>query len=211
MSIEVQTILNQNITVVFDSLDLHDINSSVLKSLMGREIRATVMDTPEMVVAVYPPAPTIIQIGDRRIRVNLPQDTRELGQVPLWDLARASAALVPSESAPVAYGFNYDVGVVINHVDANELLIQQFIHSPEELNQKLGGSLISTIPRFRFQRDEIRYDLVLEPTDKDHLKIHLNVHYELSGQSLPDSDILRRAYRKEYERLVEMLPVLISS
>jgi hypothetical protein len=209
--VEVQIIFKQNITIVFDSLDLHDINSGRLKTLMGRDTRATVMDTPEMIVAVYPPAPTIIQIGNRRIRINLPNDTKELGHVPIWNLAIESAALVSDESTPIAYGFNFDIGAGVDGVDANDLMIQQFVRSPEELNQKLDGVLYSMIPRFRFRREEKNYDVVLEAVDAEHIKAHLNAHFELFGNSLPTSNVLRQAYGEEYEHLTEMLPRLFEA
>lgn len=211
VSIEIQSILNQNITIVFDSLDLHDFSSSELKTLMGKETRATVMDTPEMIVAIYPPAPTIIQVGDRRVRINMPQNTTELGQVPLWDLAIASASFVPPESNPIAYGFNYDIGATVDEVDVNDLLIQRFVRSPETLNRKLEGTLTSIVPRFRFVRGEVRYDLVLEPVNAERLKIHLNVHFELSGGDLPTGEGLHQAYETEYSRFVEMLPELLNA
>lgn len=211
MSIKVQSIISQNITIVFDSVDLQSISGSELKTLMGRETRAMIMDTPEMIIVVYPPAPTIVQIGDRRVRINLPQIATELGTVHLWDLATRVSSIIPAESTPIAYGFNYNIGVSVESVDAHDLLIHQFVCDSEKLNQKLGGSLISIMPRFRFKRGDNRYDLLLESVDAANLKIHLNVHFELSEGILPEAGALHQAYEAEYNRLVTMLPPLFES
>jgi len=87
MEIQIQTVLSQNITLVYDSLDLQAIDSGELKGLMGVQTKPMLMDTPEMIVAVYPPEPTVIQIGDRRIRITFQQHNEDIGRVALWEIA----------------------------------------------------------------------------------------------------------------------------
>lgn len=210
MEIEIQTILTQNITLVYDSLDPQGIDSGELKGLMGIQTKPMVMDTPEMIVAVYPPEPTVIQIGDRRIRITLPQHSEDIGKVPLWEIAVKCNQLVPeSKSALLAYGFNYDVVVALAGGNAQEVTIDLFVSNREAIEDALEGGLLSFIPRCQFQRGETRYDLVLEPLDAQRMKVHLNAHFEVKGMALPPGDQLQASFYQEFEYLVSMLPKLL--
>lgn len=209
MEIKIQTVLSQNITLVYDSLDLQAIGSSELKGLMGVQAKPMVMDTPEMIVAVYPPEPTVIQIGDRRIRITVQKHSEDIGGIPLWAIAFKCNQLVPKpESTLVAYGFNYDVGLALADGNAHEVTIDLFVSNPQVIEDALEGHLLSFIPRLRFQRGQTRYDLVLEPIDEERMKVHMNAHFEFGGITLPPQDQIRAFFYEEYGYLVSMLPRL---
>jgi hypothetical protein len=190
VDIQVQTVLSQNITLVYNSLDLQTIDSSSLKELMGVQTKSMLMDTPEMIVEVYPPEPTFIQMGDRRIRITLPQLAKDIGGVPLWEVVVKCARLVPaSKSTLIAYGFNYDVKVALAGRNAQQVTIDLFAANPQMLDQVLDGHLLSFAPRLKFQRGHTHYDLMIEPTDEQHVKVHMNSHFGFSGIALPPKNI----------------------
>jgi hypothetical protein len=206
VEIEIQTVLSQNITLVYDSLDLQAIDSGELKGLMGVQTKPMVMDTPEMIVAVYPPEPTVIQIGDRRIRITFQQHNEDIGRVALWEIAGKCNQLASDPKATfIAYGFNYDVGLALASGNVHEVAIDLFASNPQIIEDALEGHLLTFIPRFRFQRGQTRYDLVIEPIDQQRMQVHFNAHFEFGGITLPPQDQLQASFYEEYRYLVSML------
>jgi len=209
VDINVSIVLSQNMTLVYDSLDLQAIDSSELKRLMGIQTKPMVIDAPEMIVAVYPPEPTVIQIGDSRIRITLSQNSKEIGGVPLWEIAVKCSRLVSeSKSKLVAYGFNYDIGAELVSGNAYKVTKELFVSNPKMIESALGGYILSFVPRFIFQRDQTRYDLVLEPLDEQRIKVHMNAHFEFEGIALPSQDQLQVSFYEEYKYLGSILPRL---
>lgn len=207
MNIDIQRVLSQNITLVYDALDLRTIDSSKLKVLMGVKAKPMVMDTPEMIVAVYPPDPVIIQMGDKRTRITLQRQSEDIGTVPLWEIALKCNQLA-SKSTLVAYGFNYDVGVEFAKGNVHTIMIDMFVSNPQKIENALEGHLLSSIPRLKLRRDQTLYDLVLEPVNEQHIKVHLNAHFEFEGITLPSQDQLETSFRQEFGYLISVLPRL---
>ncbi len=205
MDIDIPIVLKQNITLVYDSLDLQTIDSSKLKGIMGGN--AMVMDTPDMIVALYPPTPMIIQMGDRRTRITLQKESKDIGSVPLWEVALKCHQLVPPRAQLVAYGFNYDVGATVADGDVQTITMDLFISNRQMLEKILDGHLLSFMPRLKFKRGETLYDLILEPLDEQRITVHLNAHFE--DNTLPLQDQLEASFRQEFEYLVSMLPSLL--
>jgi hypothetical protein len=204
VTIDVKGVLSQNITLVYESLDLQTIDSGKLKGLMA-DTKPMVMDTPEMIVAVYPPMPIIIQMGDRRTRITLQQESEQIGAAPIWETTIECHQLVP-QSQLVAYGFNYDVGAVVRGAGVHTIITDLFAPNRDALEEALEGRVVSFIPRFKFKRGEALYDLILEPLDEEQIKAHLNAHFE--GRTLPSREELEASFRQEFEYLVSMLPRL---
>ena len=201
-----QTILSQNITVVYDSLDLSTVDTKVLRNLFGNEIRPTIMDTPEMIVGVFAPKPLFIQIGERRIRITNNQNTEKIGEIPLWKITTQSQEMLPENKfTTVAFGFNYDIGVVFEDIPVHEILKNRFMANLDTLQKDLNGEVLSFTPRMRFNRKETRYDFALEPIDDQHIKAHLNAHFQLDGDVLPSEEEMEQLFKDEYQYFSEML------
>lgn len=208
MVLNTSTVLSQNITLLYDSLDLEAIDSGKLKGLVSSQAKPMIMDTPGMIVAMYPAESLVIQMGDRRTRITLQQHSDDIGNVPLWEIALKCDRLVAETRATLsAYGFNYDIGVELGE-NANKAILDLFIPDPGMIEGALGGHLLSFVPRLFFQRNQTRYDLVLEPTTDQGIKIHLNAHFEFEGISLPHQDQLEASFHEEFRYLVSMLPKL---
>lgn len=205
METTIQSILGQNITLVYDSLDLRAIDGSKLKRVMGDT--AMVMDTPDMIVAVFPPNPVIVQMGDRRTRVSLQQESKAIGAVPLWEIALSCHKLVPPDSQLCAYGFNYDALALMADADARAVIQDLFVSNLDAVESALGGHLLSFIPRLKFQRGGTVYDLILEPLDRQRIKTHINAHFEQG--TLPSLGEFEASYRDEFEYLASTLPKLL--
>jgi len=205
VDIDIQRVLSQNLTLVYDSLDLQTIDSSKLKGLMGVEAKAMVMDTPGMIVAVYPPDPIIIQMGDKRTRITLQRQSEDIGAVPLWEIVVKCHQLVP-QAQLVAYGFNYDVGAVVADGNAYTITMNLFVSNRQMIENVLEGHLWSFVPRLKFKRGGTLYDLILEPRDEQRIKAHFNAHFQ--DNTLPPQDQLEGSFRQEFGYLVSMLPRL---
>jgi len=209
VTVEISTVLAQNITLLYDSLDLQAIDSSELKKFMGSQAKPMVMDMPEMIVVVYPAEPLVIQMGDRRTRITLQQGSHDIGELPLWEIAlKCNQLVAKTKSTLVAYGFNYDVGVILTSENANEAVLDLFISDSQVIEDALEGHILSFVPRLIFQQDQTRYDLVLEPMAEQRIKVHLNAHFEFEGIVLPHKDQLKASFHEEFEYLASILPRL---
>jgi len=210
VSVEIQSILSQNITIVYESLELRFIDNSKLKNLLDEKTRPTVMDTPEMIVAVYPPDPIIIQIGCDRVRITLPRNAESIGSVPLWEIANKCDQLVSQgKYFPIAFGFNYDVALTSKTDNTHKMLKDLFIPDIEAVNTKIDGHLLAIVPRLIFTRNDTRYDLILESVDDYRIKAHLNAHFVHKDKPLPSKDELELAFREEYNFFFMMLTRLL--
>jgi hypothetical protein len=210
VSAEIRAVLGQNITLVYDSLDLQAIDIGKLKNVADIQNKPMLIDTPEMIVVAYPPEPVpiVIQLADRRIRISLSQSSDSIGDIPLWKVATECHNLVPRSSV-IAYGFNYDVLVEVTVGNASKLLIDLFIRDAETIRDALQGDLSSFIPRLRFRRGQVSNDLVLEPTDDQRIKVHMNSHFGHKGVELPASEQLEASFLDEYDYLASVLPRLL--
>ncbi|MBI4673930.1 MAG: hypothetical protein HY741_19975 [Chloroflexi bacterium] len=201
MPIKVQTILNQNITLLYDALDLGaaNLDRNQLRRIVGDD--ALVMDTSEMIVAAHPTGGVVYQLGDKRIRITVPQPATEIGSVPLWLLAQQAHELNPQGHLE-AYGYNFDVLVEMN-ADSATLVEKKFVADRADLEATLQGALKTFIPRILFARDATRYDLVLQPQTGAQLIAHLNVHKE--HKMLPHQNVLEREFRTEFKEFIATL------
>lgn len=203
MYVEFNTILSQNVTFVYDSLEPRYIDSGRLKKLLGPNATPTIMDTPEMIVVVYPPKPTIVQIGDRRIRITVPEASDEIGEPPIWEYAYKLSKLVPkSEVNMIAYGFNYDLEFEASQIGSQTAILNKFLRNPKDVADTLGGELDSFVPRFKFKKNTVQYDILVETISELRIKVHLNVHFDLLNNPLPTRKTLRTEFFSEYEHLI---------
>ncbi len=211
MDVEIQTVLSQNITIVFDSLDLTSIDSGQLKRLRSDVAQPpVVMDTPEMIVSIFPPEPLIIQMGERRIRLTL-QGDYDVGSIPLWDFANKCVKLIPkSRLKIVSFGFNFDVSIIFSDGAVPTFLARRFLCNPAQIEQTLKGDLKSFSPRFRYASDGTLYDLILEPLNNQHIKAHVNVHFENQSR-LPSAAKLRASYLQEFRRFMDGVSQLLEA
>lgn len=205
MNVDISAVLSQNITLLYDALDLKAIDSRKLKTLM--DVEGVLMDTPEMIVALFPTVPLIVQIGDRRTRITLQKESKDVGSIPLWDIAQNCNGIAQESGAKlVAYGFNYDLGAEVTDGDAQLTTLELFLSNRQALEDTLGGHFSSFVPRLRFRRDETSYDLILEPLDAQRIKAHLNTHFDVN--ELPSKEQLEDSFRQEFAYLTSILPKL---
>lgn len=213
MAIRLQAVIRQNITLVYDALDLHTIDRNKLKNFSNRQHTPTVMDAPDLLVAVLPPDPLVMEIGDRRIRITLPRPSEKILPDVLGECATEANRLVTgSKSKLRAFGLNIDLDVVLSDRNARELLLKLFISDRHLMEDRLGGTFISFVPRMRVQRGDTLWDLVLdpEPQNEQHVKVHLNAHVECHEQDLPPQSELAMFVQKEFDSLVDILPRLLT-
>ncbi len=209
MAIAIEALLSQNITVVFDSLDLASVDSGKLKTLRGPGSQAAVMDVPDMIVAIFPPEPMLVQVGDKRIRMTL-QGASEIGRVPLWEhMVKCVELIAKPHPLVVAYGFNYDAMVGIEGVSATDILQRLFVGQITDIEERLQGQIQMVVPRLKFQKERVSYDLILEPINDGQIKAHLNAHFTTPNQKLPSSPHLRSSFLDQYRYFEETLARLL--
>lgn len=208
MRISESAVLNQNITLVYDSLDPKAIDSALLKTVVDSAAPPLIMDTPELIVAVYPAESIVVQIGDRRIRVTLTKLSTDLADKPLSQLAVKCSEMARKWKL-IAYGFNYDLEVHLEDADSRALMLELCISDFQRLEHILGGQLVSFTPRLQYKRDQVQYDLVIEPIDSQSLTVHFNVHFEHSNLELPSAGRLEGAFREQFGYLTSVLPGLL--
>jgi hypothetical protein len=201
MAAVIEAVFGRNITIVYESLDLKSVDRNKLQEIIPG-VTPTVMDMPEVLVAVYPPEPWLIQVGDRRMRVNLAMEVDGLGDFPLWEYAIQSQQIIPVGKAPLlAYGYNFDFGVRFDGATPQEMLISKFVLNRPALEEEIQGTLVSYLPRLIFSSGTVQYDIILEPMNDIRMKIHGNAHIQYPGIQFPSGEELKASYIAEFERL----------
>lgn len=211
MAIRTDNIINQNITVVYETLDPTAVDTNKLKTLIAGPIAPTAVETPDMILIAFPLVPIAIQIADKRVIVGL-QGPATANPDRLAEIAFNCQRIISSkQTKPIAYGFNYDLVVAspkgTNSVEALNILVDV---NTERLNKKINGVLSYISPRLIFNRGETRYDLILEPGETQYIKAHLNVHFELSKRPFPALKALRTNFIKERESAAALVTGLVS-
>jgi hypothetical protein len=204
-------VLSQNITTVYDQLDLRKVDTTQLKSLIDVDPGPTVWDTPDFIMVVYPTLAATVRLAEKRVSVTLSQQGSRVGQEPMWDIVEKSHELVTGLGSELrAYGFNIDIGFVMAEGDPHSVTRECFLRDVGAIEAVVGGKLVSFAPKFVFTRDAALHSLRLEPVDSERLQVSLNVHVECAGVQLPDKARLDQAYRDEYKRLVRDVPALLT-
>lgn len=206
MTVSIEKILTQNITVVYESLDYRSIDSNILKNMI-ENTQSVVMDTPENIVAIYPSKQVVIMIGDRRIKITNQAQSDEIAEIPLWDYVRRCHDSL-SNAKVVAYGFNYDVGVSLGEINANEMVLNSFLENRGEMEDIFEGGIENFIPRYKFRRDGTLNDLFFEVLGENKVKVHLNTHFE--QDELPPKDVIAEQYRTQFAYFQSLVPKLFT-
>lgn len=206
----IEAVFGRNITMVYGTLDLQTIDRNKLREIIP-DLTPTVMDMPEMVVAVYPPSPWLIQIGDRRIRINVAAEIEGLGDFPLWEYAIKCKELLPSDKASlIAYGYNFDFGFRFKDSNPQDILISKFAPNRAALEDILQGALVSYLPRILFKTGDVQYDIIFELLNDAQMKVHGNAHFQYDGIHLPPLDGLKSSYIAQYEHLRNVIEKLLN-
>lgn len=210
MAVVIEAVFGRNITMVYNALDLQTIDRNKLREIIPDK-SPTIMDMPEMVVAVYPPSPWLIQIGDRRIRINVAAEIEGLGDFPLWEYAIRCKELIPGEKASlIAYGYNFDFGVRFQGSTPQVIMISKFTPNRAVLEDTLQGTLVSYLPRIVFKTGDVQYDIIFELMNDAQMKVHGNAHFQYGGIQLPHLDGLKSSYIAQYEHLRNIIEKLLN-
>ena len=227
MSIHIQNVSGQNLTLVYDTLDLRAIDINNLRDLSNVQAQQVII-MPQRITATYQSEPLVIQMDSKRIRVGLFQSGafeeflqmprgaevpekrkvahQDIGTVPLWRTAIACHQLVSSATL-VAYGFNYSVEAILETNNAVEAFTSLVHVNQERVMRAFDGDLVSfaATPRLAFQRDQTVYDLVLMPAEEQHIRVTFNVHFEYEGVVLPAEKELEQSYHDEFKTCTTLL------
>ncbi len=204
MEISHWAILQTNITLVYDAVNLEDIDRNALRRQIVPETPPVVTEIPgEMIALVYPTMQVACILGDRRVRVN-DGSQQTIGNRPLAAITLATAGLIDRQRL-LAYGFNYDILLTLSGVDdSGRLLTENFLLEPSQLAHRLNAQLHATSLRLNYARQGTRYELALEPDQAGRIKAHLNVHFE-GPECLPNADTLQASFQSEFDGLIATL------
>jgi hypothetical protein len=237
LSIRIENVVSENLTLVYDVLDVQAINSNGLRELAGAHAKSIIL-TPEQIIAAYPPEPTLVQIDERRVRIATAQTgglpgglgellqmqgggqaqagkkaaRKDVGAAPLWKTALACNELI-SGATLVAYGFNYGVEATLKNGSALEAIAGLVELNRDRVEGALDGELVSfaATPRLAFRRGQALYDLVLMPAEQQRVRATFNVHFEYDGIALPAEKELEKSYRGEFKTLTTLLSKLFDA
>lgn len=200
-------VTNQNITLVYKSIDLGRVDRNRLRQIIGDKV--TLMDTPDVIIAISPPA--LIQIDQKRVQISaqLPDSKTPPDEYPIWKLAHDSQQLIENGNL-IAYGFNYQIILKQEDVAIDELLLSYFLPDRNRIESILGDdapiNLIS--PKIAFMRNDLKYGLQLETNEERRdLLGHMNVHFV--AQQLPDVERLEVDYSENLQYFQSILNKLV--
>jgi len=236
LSIRIENVVSENLTLVYEALDLQAIDSNRLRNLASAQARSIVL-TPEQIIAAYPPEPTLVQIDERRVRIATAQTgelpgglgellqmqgggqaqagkkatRKDVGAAPLWKTALACNELV-SGATLVAYGFNYNVEASVKTGSALEAIAGLVSVNQDRVAGAFDGELVSfaATPKLAFRRGQALYDLVLMPAEEQRVRATFNVHFEYDGIALPEEKDLEKSYKGEFKTLTTLLSKLFA-
>jgi hypothetical protein len=201
----------QNITLVYDNLDLREIDPGILKRKLSQA--TTVVDTPQLIAVVDPTVPFFIQFADNRIRLTIqkkpydPDTFGKFGSNNIWNLAFESNKFAEKQKRQlVAYGFNYDVVSKNGEGDYIQSLNKKFFIDVDGVKNILGVEDVLILPRLKFMHEDVQYDLRLEPINEADLKAHLNAHFAVN--KFPNVKNLRNHFVRNFGYLLEQLEKL---
>lgn len=201
MKYAIEAYLGSNITVVFDTLEISSISRDNLRAITGQ---SAIMDMPDMIVILNPSGP-VIQIGNRRVIV-IDKSQSIPGNLDVWSPAFQVSSLI-KESKCIAFGFNYDIRILVEDVsEVKDYITGKFIPNSKKLEENFEVTNLSFVPTFSYYREEVLYELKVEPIDTSKLIIHLNSHF--ADKLLPVQDQLAQIYKKEFDELNRMLSLL---
>jgi len=189
-------IINQNITIVFDNLDIQSIKIDQLKSIGGKDVAITML--PDLLIMIIPATGLIIQLGDRRLRVT--SQIPSSGIINIWSITKSIKDLLPVNIS--AYGFNFDLLLDLN--ENHPTMDYRFLFSNDL--PALEGIIESKIdrfnPRFAFMHNGALIDLILDPINPISSKMHGNIHYE--NNNFPNEDELNQSFTNQLNYILDL-------
>lgn len=192
--------------MVYDDFDLSQIARDELRGMISGQV-PNVIDVPELLTVIYPELQMICVVEGRRIRLN---DTsgEDVGVRPLPKMAVVAHKAVLKGNL-VAYGFNYEItGSIMDTDNSRDFILQKFLPSDRAWEKGLRGELTMLVPQLTYLRDDVRYQLRLQPhpSEGSGLKAHFNVHF--AGVPLPEVEDLDSSLKRQFEDFVRTLEEL---
>jgi hypothetical protein len=204
MKINSIKLVGQNITTVYESIKIEDIETREFKNILGS--RPVVTEIPEMIAFFWPQeGPIILQIADNRIRISRQTQTEEL--YDLSKLAISAHSFLP-DPCLTAYGFNYEWFLNLAPSTGSDLTLKLFDDNLKQIASICGGPIVQFTPRFSFKVDDILFECVLDPID-EHGLLHVFANAHHNSATLPDNQVLDDQYRKNYEYLCSIINTLV--
>jgi hypothetical protein len=204
MKINSIKLVGQNITTVYESIKIEDIETREFKKIL--ESRPVVTEIPEMIAFFWPQeGPIILQIADNRIRISRQTQTEELDD--LSKLAISAHSFLP-DPCLIAYGFNYEWFFNLTPDTGSDLTLKLFDDNLTQIASICGGPIVRFTPRFSFKVDDILFECALEPVD-EHGLLHVFANAHHNSATLPDNQVLDDQYHRNYEYLRSIINTLV--
>src|SRR5512145_2731952 len=139
---QIQSILSQNITLVYAALDLEAIDSNAIRHLVGAPAEQMLFASDRIHVAYPPPGTLLVQIAENRFVVIQKDPANDIVASPFFEITWKCNLLIPG-AGPKAYGFNYDVDLALAGGNAQTALNQLVAPDARQIEQVLAGWLRS--------------------------------------------------------------------
>ncbi len=194
-----------NITIVYQTLNIGNIDRRRIQGLLGNTNKVIITEIPpDLLVFIEPATTNMVQFGDRRIRIT--------NQAPQYtDLSRLAIEIndaIPNTQI-VAFGLNYDFQVNLVESEARIKIMNIFGESLKKYLEKLGSNEdpLVFLPRVIYRIDGVQHDLILEPAEPSIIGVHLNVHFE--SNQLPGLKELANLQRTKFDYSIGILSNLL--
>lgn len=193
-----------NITIVYQSLSINDVNRQLVKELLGDKDKIITTEfPPDLLVFINPINTTVIQFGDRRVRI-----TNQSGIYTDLSQYAVEIHLSNPKLEMVAFGLNYDFEIGLQEQESVPAIANIFGKSLANYLEKLESTeLVTFLPRVLYLIDGARHDLILEPPMPNVVGAHLNVHFETN--QLPGRDELAALQQSKFEYAFRILNNLL--
>ncbi|TAK31160.1 MAG: hypothetical protein EPO21_18035 [Chloroflexota bacterium] len=170
------------------------------------------VDVPnEVVAAIFQQSGLQISFANKRLAV-----TRQLSAEadPAWELVarltRQAADAVKPETLCTAYGFNYELHVLLSgERPAGEYLRDVFVADRERVETVAGGTLASVGIEFSFHLQQMVQNMRLKENmeNRNVADTHINSHF--LSEHLPDDSVLADQLSEQYQESINMLHRLL--
>lgn len=198
-----ERVLGSNITIVYEGLDIAKVSRDAIRQSISP---SNLFDTEDLLVVIAPPG-VLVQVAEQRVVVS-DQTGSSPGKVPLWSFAAKMHHAIPGAQVS-AYGFNYDVGVMLEEgSDALSYLTNLFVPNAGDREKRLEVESLAFVPHLLYKKGAAEYDFRFDPAKVrgQRLAVHLNAN--LTRNALPSEEVLNENYVSEFDEISRILRLL---
>lgn len=198
---KIQGLKNLNITLLFSAPLNHLLISkddvvALFKTGDAQKDLFNLIEAPGLKVVIFPNQKKDIAFETSRISLNDKSEVEIEKSTIISDFRKVLGhRIFTDQSKIVAYGFNYDLLVELEHGD--DLIGEKIAQIP-------GITIKSAGINLSFEKDELAHTLTITPTGQEKVFLaHFNSHF--SSTNVPEDATLRAQMASQFKEFKEMM------